>query len=293
MTVPGNAVNVPNPPLHSVVAPPQLTTGGASIVDVRQATLSLGSSATVSASVGEPRPRVEKLSRAIYETLPISLSTEAQESLAKLLRVLPQLTVSGYDDLIPQAEIAAKAILANPPSLTLADAIQTELSDRVGSRPGVFRSLFRGGSPPTRVLLGMGTLLYFLVPLLAFAIPRLSNVPPVILGVSTPLLELVAFAGGLGSIVSIMVRMKDFAPLRDADQAVLFFTGFFKPLVGTAFALFVFAILNSGLLPVSIDASKSLYFFGALAFVSGFSERFASDVASRAEKTILVVKDVA
>jgi hypothetical protein len=55
-----------------------------------------------------------------------------------------------------------------------------------------------------------------------------------------------------------------------------------------SFAMFVFACLNAGILPLSIktDTPAAGYFFLALAFVSGFSERFAQDIASRAEKAV-------
>ena len=104
------------------------------------------------------------------------------------------------------------------------------------------------------------------------------------------LFVLVAIAGAVGSAVSIMVRIQDFMHLKNTDPSVLFFTGFFKPIIGTAFALFVFAILSSGLIPVTIDPAKARYFFAALAFVSGFSERFAKDVATRTEQTIVAVQ---
>jgi hypothetical protein len=74
-------------------------------------------------------------------------------------------------------------------------------------------------------------------------------------------------------------------PTNSAEEA-LFFTGFFKPVIGMSFALFVFTVISSGILPISVAEEKSRYFFAALGFVSGFSERFASDVASRTEKAI-------
>jgi len=107
-----------------------------------------------------------------------------------------------------------------------------------------------------------------------------------VLGLDSSLLILVGLAGALGSIVSIMVRIQDFGKAGDADQSVLFFTGFFKPVIGMSFALFVFAVLSAGILPITIEPEKSRYFFAALGFVSGFSERFASDVASRTEGVI-------
>jgi hypothetical protein len=66
----------------------------------------------------------------------------------------------------------------------------------------------------------------------------------------------------------------------------LFLTGFFKPVVGISFALFVFAVISSGLLPVAVNPEKSRYFFAALSFVAGFSERFARDVVVKTEATV-------
>jgi hypothetical protein len=60
------------------------------------------------------------------------------------------------------------------------------------------------------------------------------------------------------------------------------------PIIGMSFAMFVFACLNAGIFPLPLKwmAPAAGYFFLALAFVSGFSERFAQDIASRAESSI-------
>ena len=126
--------------------------------------------------------------------------------------------------------------------------------------------------------------------------PRLSpdfetNLPKitgqkVIFGIDVSILLWVGLAGALGSIVSIMVRLQDFTLLPNGDPSILFFTGFFKPVVGASFALFVFAALKAGLIPVTIESDKEMYFFMALSFVSGFSERFAKDIATKTEQKI-------
>ena len=57
-------------------------------------------------------------------------------------------------------------------------------------------------------------------------------------------------------------------------------------MVGAAFALFVFAVLRSGLIPVTINEGTDRYFFLALSFVAGFSERFAKDIVRTTEGQI-------
>jgi hypothetical protein len=82
-----------------------------------------------------------------------------------------------------------------------------------------------------------------------------------------------------------MVRIQDFESLKNTDPTILFLIGLFKPIIGVVFALFVFAVLRSRLLPIEIVTTNEFYFFAALAFVSGFSERFAQDMITRAEET--------
>jgi hypothetical protein len=153
-------------------------------------------------------------------------------------------------------------------------------------RRRLFLGLLRGGTPSTKVILGLGTLLYLAIPLGVLFLPSIKQLNPVG-GLDYSSLVNVAVAGGLGSVVSIMVRIQDFSSLTKVDPSVLFFTGFFKPVIGMSFALFVFAMLNAGLLPLAIDTTKepwkAQYFFLALAFVAGFSERFARDIVAKTE----------
>ncbi len=97
----------------------------------------------------------------------------------------------------------------------------------------------------------------------------------------------VGLAGALGSIVSIMVRIQQFANTKLKDPSLLFWTGLFKPVIGSSFALFVFCAVNSGLIPLTtrFDPGKpeTTYVFLAFSFVAGFSERFAKDVAAKTE----------
>ncbi|MGD1950823.1 MAG: hypothetical protein ACFB14_14415, partial [Leptolyngbyaceae cyanobacterium] len=90
-------------------------------------------------------------------------------------------------------------------------------------------------------------------------------------------IQLVLAAGGLGSIVSVMLRSRKLENRNRSQSVIPFFIGFFKPVVGTAFSLLAVALIESeivvvaGFNPSEADAqAKYLYF--AIAFIAGFSE---------------------
>ena len=104
-------------------------------------------------------------------------------------------------------------------------------------------------------------------------------------------IQLVLAAGGLGSIVSVMLRSRKLENRNRSQSVIPFFIGFFKPVVGTAFSLLAVALIESEIVVVSgfnlseADAqSKYLYF--AIAFIAGFSEVLVPDFLARTEKSI-------
>ena len=208
-----------------------------------------------------------------------------QETLARLLSLLYELRKPQFAPHLPEWEIAVRALLASPRNEKLATELYERIRLKVRPPLNPLVAVMRGGSPPTRVILGLGALLYLAIPLLIIYLPGIINRQS-ILGADSAMLAAVGISGAVGSIVSIMVRIQDFGKAGDVDPSVLYMTGFFKPVVGSAFALFIFAVLKAGLIPLTINQGAETYFYTALAFVSGFSERFAKDVASAAEKKI-------
>ncbi|MEM9806662.1 MAG: hypothetical protein AAF959_15425 [Cyanobacteria bacterium P01_D01_bin.56] len=104
-------------------------------------------------------------------------------------------------------------------------------------------------------------------------------------------IQLVFAAGGLGSIVSVMLRSRKLENRNRSQSMLPFFIGFFKPVVGTAFGLLAVALIESevvivsGFSPSEADTqSKYLYF--AIAFIAGFSEVLVPDFLARTEKTM-------
>lgn len=228
---------------------------------------------------------IAELADRVHAELKPGLDEKLQCELASLLGLFPRLANSS-DPILPRlAKIATSALLSESPNLNLAKKLRERLESRLNLESNLVRAAIRGKSPAVRVVLGLGVLLYFVIPILILSSAWLKNFQTVF-GIEVEMLGLVAFSGALGSIVSIMVRLHQFADAKSADQAIQFFTGLFKPIVGSAFALFIFAVLSSGLIPVAIQTEKARYFFAALSFVAGFSERFAQDVVTKTETTV-------
>ncbi|MDA0673998.1 MAG: hypothetical protein O3C67_09895, partial [Cyanobacteria bacterium] len=101
--------------------------------------------------------------------------------------------------------------------------------------------------------------------------------------IDVPLILAVVSAGALGSFVSVIVRANDFIEGQQRTRLDLFLVGFFRPVVGMAFAVFLMAALESGMVSgiLATDASKpaqKIYFYIAISFVAGFSERLVKDL---------------
>ncbi|MCC5610497.1 hypothetical protein LC612_28045 [Nostoc sp. CHAB 5834] len=131
---------------------------------------------------------------------------------------------------------------------------------------------------------------------------------------NSSLIIMVAFAGAFGSIVSIFIRLDQYkdpdsgdsaapianykgsaAPIADyRGSAAPIIVGFAKPLIGTAFGILIFAIINSNIISFPIFQGKGsdqnsdakYFFFFTLAFLVGFSERLANDIVRKAEGTL-------
>jgi hypothetical protein len=99
------------------------------------------------------------------------------------------------------------------------------------------------------------------------------------------------FAAFIGSLVSLLSRVDEFANLYIFDPFLVFLNAFLKPLIGTAVALTIYAIFKSGVVQVSgitlaVSGDGYRYIFWALGFLAGFSERLASDLIARAQTVV-------
>lgn len=109
------------------------------------------------------------------------------------------------------------------------------------------------------------------------------------------LIMVAGFAGTFGSIISILIRLKKYQDSDYKGSAAPILVGFAKPLIGTAFGILVFTIINSNIIStIQVPKSQELedtnikyYFFFSIAFVVGFSERLADDIIQRAEDVVI------
>lgn len=226
--------------------------------------------------------RIEDLITQIKTKLKSGVDESIQKDLARLIKLLPDLSTPEHEALISTAEITVEGLIGDGSSPKLASDLLDSLELRLRRARNPIILIIRGGSPAARVVFGLGMLLYFAIPLAVALWPFYSGVET-ILGINAHLFGLVVAGGMLGSCVSIMVRINDFNTVKDADPTVLFLTGFFKPAIGASFALFIFSVISAGIIPLSIKAETSNYFFAALSFLAGFSERLARDVVTKAE----------
>jgi len=91
----------------------------------------------------------------------------------------------------------------------------------------------------------------------------------------------VGVVGAQGSAVSLIIRL---AQLVDDDQpaALHFLNGLLKPFVGMTFAHLSYSVFESGMIAKPVLAEgREVYFAVAVAFVAGFSERFAKDLVNK------------
>jgi hypothetical protein len=112
-------------------------------------------------------------------------------------------------------------------------------------------------------------------------------------GVETEPLLISLVAGGIGAIVSVMNRCANGKLSLDyrAGWLLSIISGMFRPILGGIFGLVVYAVFNAGIIQLGVpniekDAASAsaeqtrVFFFITVAFLAGFSERYATDMLS-------------
>jgi hypothetical protein len=94
---------------------------------------------------------------------------------------------------------------------------------------------------------------------------------------------LTLIAGGIGAVVSVMMRLTRGTLSLDGEAGTLItvLLGAFRPLTGGVFGLLTYVLLRGGLLTLTTDPPKGLagsFYYTGLAFAAGFTERLAQIV---------------
>jgi hypothetical protein len=97
--------------------------------------------------------------------------------------------------------------------------------------------------------------------------------------------------GAVGALVSVMTRMAgegNFTIDYEVGRPALRRVGSFRPIIGAIFAVVLYFALKGGLIQIQagIGDNASIYFYGAVAFATGFSERRAKIVLGGASKVL-------
>jgi ABC-type branched-subunit amino acid transport system permease subunit len=95
-------------------------------------------------------------------------------------------------------------------------------------------------------------------------------------------------AGSVGAVVSVVQRINagDFELEYDVGRPYAFFLGGLRPLIGAAFALAISFAFTSGMMHLPISGTdrqaNERYAILVVAFLAGFSERWAQDTLATA-----------
>jgi hypothetical protein len=215
-----------------------------------------------------------------------NLEERVQDELWRWLVILPSLDNEDNKHLLPTAEVAVRGLLHDSPRLRLAAKMRATVQRQV--KLNKFYAFHRTRSPAFHVLFGLAVYIFLSLALGLYFVP-LAFSSEKVLGFDPHMLFLVSLSGTLGSIASILVRIKDFMTLKNPHPTLLFLQGLFLPVLGGAFSVFVYAAINSGIIPVKVDdpdPAKVRFFYGTVSFLSGFSERFASHFLEHAEENV-------
>ncbi len=244
-----------------------------------------------SAAVNESHSRLNAIQNAVQSRLQGHLRNSVQSELARLLVYLPDLSKPANSDLICLAEIAISALLAERPNMKVGRSLRMKLDRRLSMR--AIHVLQRAESPAFLVLFGLGVLAYLLTSvILTLAQAFIATHPRGHFQISV---ETVTFfytvtAGAVGSVVAILSQIRRPAEM-NKDPMASFLIGFTKPIIAASLAAFIYFVLSSKAFPIAVTASNPRYFFVWVGFLSGFSERFASDFIKRAERAVMPNSD--
>jgi hypothetical protein len=233
--------------------------------------------------VADVSDALERINLGLRKLAGTQLKKEDQPALARLVDLRDCVVLERLYGLLPSLEVAIAALMANPANSEAVKGILDNVEKRTKALP--LTRMLRRNSASANVSIGLAVLgVAGLVVLLIVAPLIPSN--GMIVGLNGPMLILVSVAGAFGSIVSIARRIAEFGRSPADSPLLRFFTGLFKPVVGVGFALLVFAALKSGFITLQPPVDAEAYFFAAIGFVAGFSEKLAPDLVAKAEQQV-------
>lgn len=243
--------------------------------------------------------------RSLHAKIEHKLSSRVEESvqveIANLMRLLATMDWKTIENNRVYFEMAFDLLSQAQPNLIVVRSLRFDLAEiKDRSAGGLSRSLTRicGDTPLHAVLSGLCAVMVisFLIVLLIFALHRAAISYAHVVDTDFPLLGvirdfpanhiiLIVHAAFIGSLVSILVRIRDFLSIAAFSSLLIFVTIVTKPFVSVMFAILAFVMMKSGVISfmsIDLDGPQGAYLAWGLGFLCGFSERLAQDLVSRA-----------
>lgn len=255
------------------------------------------STATTSEPAGKREPgEITQLFRIVENKIDAeNIDDEVQVEMAIVLSLLAKMEKSGsVGDNKRYLELALKSLASERPKLSFVRGLRTELelnSEMYSHGLPRFIKKIAGPTPLSAMIAGLATTLIMspLVYAILFFLfsERLQN----FFDVAT--FSVLSGAAFLGGIVSLLSRLEEFAALRLYNPNLIFLTAYFKPFIGVALTIVVYAVFDLGLIQISgfntngAAADKQFLLVWVIGFVCGFSERFTRDIVGHVETKML------
>lgn len=101
------------------------------------------------------------------------------------------------------------------------------------------------------------------------------------------LMELLFLFAGFGSLTSVLTRLTEIDLKKETGPWILLLSGAARPVVAIFFAIVTYFVLDSGVVGLAVpDTERTNETFLVVAFLVGFSERFAKDIFARVAREV-------
>ncbi len=255
------------------------------------------STATTSEPAGKREPGgITQLFRIVENKIDAeNIDDEVQVEMAIVLSLLAKMEKSGsVGDNKRYLELALKSLASERPKLSFVRGLRTELelnSEMYSHGLPRFIKMIAGPTPLSAMIAGLATTLIMSPLVYAILIFLFSEHLQNYFDVAT--FSVLSGAAFLGGIVSLLSRLEEFAALRLYNPNLIFLTAYFKPFIGVALTIVVYAIFDLGLIQISgfntdgAAADKQFLLVWVIGFLCGFSERFTRDIVGHVETKML------
>ena len=140
------------------------------------------------------------------------------------------------------------------------------------------------------MLSGVAVLMFFA----GFLLFTVNDEPDLFTG--TTFIPTVLLLGGVGAVISVLQRFtrgQGVTTSLENGLIACFMLGVFRPVVGAVLSFAIYVLILGDIVPIDVpeEASTRAFFLGGIAFLAGFSERYAQTMLSAARTGASPVDD--